>query len=147
MGFWALALAMFRLFVNFDFTFLQVSTLIRSLPKMEKLLSTLPSNLINLFSLQKMIWKYFYYFNLICYCEYGFHKENSTVDHFFLLPAYWSTAFMHFGECFAVSLNISKSFERVWHKLSTLKLLFFSYIWFFLKPYLGFHFRSLIEVV
>ncbi len=61
-------------------------------------------------------------FNLLSDHRYGFRKGRSTGD----LPAFLSdsgsSSFSHFGETFAVTLDISKVFDRVWHKALLSKL-------------------------
>ncbi len=53
--------------------------------------------------------------------QYGFRKECSTVDLAFLTNS-WSSSLDCFGETFAVALDISKAFDRVWHKALLSKL-------------------------
>ena len=59
--------------------------------------------------------------NLLSDCQYGFLKGRSTCDLAFLTES-WSSSFWDFGETFAVGLDISKAFDRVWHKSSISKL-------------------------
>ena len=54
--------------------------------------------------------------------QYGFRKERSTGDLLTLLSDSWSTTIRNFGETFAVALDISKAFDRVWHKALISKL-------------------------
>ena len=49
-------------------------------------------------------------------CQYGFRKGRSTGDLFAFLTESWSSPFRNFDETFAVSLEILKAFDRVWHK-------------------------------
>ena len=67
--------------------------------------------------LNREIWKHLNYSNLISDRQYGFRKKRSTGDLLFLLSDSWSSALRNFGESFAVLLDISKAFDRVWHKL------------------------------
>ena len=53
---------------------------------------------------------------------YGFHKARSTEDLLFYLTHVWSSSLRNFGESFAVALDISKAFDRVWHKALLAKL-------------------------
>src|ERR1700755_1995838 len=66
--------------------------------------------------LNRKIWKHLNSSNLISDRQYGFRKKRSTGDLLSLLSDSWSSALRHFGESFAVALDISKAFDRVWHK-------------------------------
>ena len=66
--------------------------------------------------LNRKIWKHLNSSNLISDRQYGFRKERSTGDLLSLLSDSWSSALRGFGESFAVALDISKAFDRVWHK-------------------------------
>ena len=68
------------------------------------------------------IWKHLNSSNLISDRQYGFRKKRSTGDLLSLLSDSWSSALRHFGESFAVVLDISKVFDRVWHKVLISKL-------------------------
>ena len=59
--------------------------------------------------------------NILTDCKYGFQKGWSTGDLAFLTKS-WSSSFRDFGETFAVGLDISKIFDRVWHKCLVSKL-------------------------
>ena len=59
--------------------------------------------------------------NLLSDCHYGFWKGRSTGDLAFLTES-CSSSFRDFGETFTVGLNISKAFDRVWHKSLISKL-------------------------
>ncbi len=54
--------------------------------------------------------------------QYEFLMGRSTGDLLSLLTDSWSSSLSRFGETFSVELDISKAFDRVWHKslLSTL---------------------------
>ncbi len=54
--------------------------------------------------------------------QYGFRKGRSTDDLFAFLTDSWSSSLSRFGETFAVALDISKTFDRVWHKALLSKL-------------------------
>ncbi|KAL7643877.1 UNVERIFIED_CONTAM: hypothetical protein RMT77_005883 [Armadillidium vulgare] len=64
----------------------------------------------------RKIWKHLNSSNLISDRQYGFRKKRSTGDLLSLLSDSWSSALRGFGESFAVSLDISKASDRVWHK-------------------------------
>src|SRR6201990_752338 len=72
--------------------------------------------------LNRKIWKHLNSSNLISDCQYGFRKKRSTGDLLSILSDSWSSALRHFGESFAVALDISKAFDRVWHKALISKL-------------------------
>ena len=65
--------------------------------------------------LNKKIMRHLSVHNLLSDCQYGFRKGWSTGDLAFLAES-WSSSFRDFGETFAVGLDISKAFDRVWHK-------------------------------
>src|ERR1044072_2662195 len=52
----------------------------------------------------------------------AFVRNALLVISFTLLSDSWSSALRHFGESFAVALDISKAFDRVWHKALISKL-------------------------
>ncbi len=54
--------------------------------------------------------------------KYVFRKGRSTGDLFAFLTDSWSSSLSCFGETFAVALDISKTFYRVWHKALLSKL-------------------------
>ncbi|KAL7630285.1 UNVERIFIED_CONTAM: hypothetical protein RMT77_019571 [Armadillidium vulgare] len=96
-------------------------------PVLKKGISSQPSNygpisLTTVFSkvfefiLNRRIWKHLNYFNLISDRQYDFRIERSADDPHSLLSDSWFSALRHFGESFAVALDISKAFDRVWHK-------------------------------
>ncbi len=61
-------------------------------------------------------------FNLLSDHQYGFRKERSTGDLLAFLTDSWSSSLSRFGEIFSVALDISKAFDRVWHKYLLSKL-------------------------
>ncbi len=54
--------------------------------------------------------------------QYSFREERTTGDLLAFLTNSWSSSLSRFGETFTVSLDISKAFERVWHKSLLSKL-------------------------
>ena len=54
--------------------------------------------------------------------QYGFRKARSTGDLLSYLTHIWSSSLRDFGESFVVALDISKAFDRVWHKALLAKL-------------------------
>ena len=54
--------------------------------------------------------------------QYGFRKARSTGDILSYLTHVWSSSLRDFGESFIVALDISKAFDRVWHKSLISKL-------------------------
>ena len=60
--------------------------------------------------------------NLLSHYQYGFRKGRSTGDLLAFPTESWSSSFRDFGETFAVGLDISKAFDRVWHKSLIFKL-------------------------
>ncbi len=65
--------------------------------------------------LNKKILKHLSDHNLLSDYQYGFLKGRSTGDLAFLTKS-WSSSLRDFGETFAVTSDISKAFNRVWHK-------------------------------
>src|SRR6201990_473170 len=55
----------------------------------------------------------------------AFVRNALLVIFFSLLSDSWFSALRHFGESFAVAVDISKAFDRVWHKALISKLLSF----------------------
>ena len=72
--------------------------------------------------LNRKIQKHLSAFDLLSDRQYGFRKGRSTGDLLSLLTESWSSSFRSFGETFAVALDISKAFDRVWHKALISKL-------------------------
>ncbi len=72
--------------------------------------------------LNKKILKHLSDHNLLSDHQYDFRKARSTGD----LPAFltesWSSSLRDFGGTFAATLDISKAFDRVWHKSLISKL-------------------------
>ena len=60
--------------------------------------------------------------NLLSDRQYGFRPGRSTGDLLSFLTNSWSSSLGSFGETFAVALDISKAFDRVWHKALIQKL-------------------------
>ncbi len=60
--------------------------------------------------------------NLLSDRQYGFRKCRSTGDLLAFLSNSWSSSLSSFGETFAVALDMSKAFARVWHKSLLSKL-------------------------
>ena len=54
--------------------------------------------------------------------QYGFRKARSTGDLLSYLTHKWSSSLRDFGESYVVALDISKAFDRVWHKALLAKL-------------------------
>ncbi len=61
-------------------------------------------------------------FNLLSDRQYGFRKKRSAGDLLAFLANSWSSSLSRFGETFAVAFDISKAFDRVWHKSLLSKL-------------------------
>ncbi len=76
--------------------------------------------------LNKKILKYLSDHNLLSDHQYGFRKGRSTGDLAFLTES-WSSSLRDFGESFAVSLDISKAFDGIWHKSLISKLPFYGF--------------------
>ena len=72
--------------------------------------------------LNRKILKHLSALDLLSDRQYGFRKGRSTGDLLALLTESWSSSFRSFGETFAVALDISKAFDRVWHKALISKL-------------------------
>ncbi len=66
--------------------------------------------------LNKWFLKHLSSFNLLSDCQCGFHKKRSTGNLLAFLTNSWSSSLSCFGETFAVASDISKAFDRVWHK-------------------------------
>ncbi len=60
--------------------------------------------------------------SILSYHQYGFCKGRSTGDLLPFLTNSWSSSLSRFGETFAVALDTSKAFDKVWHKSLLSKL-------------------------
>ena len=60
--------------------------------------------------------------NLLSDHQYGFRKARPTGDLLSYLTHAWSSSLRNFGESFIATLDISKAFDRVWHKALLAKL-------------------------
>ena len=76
--------------------------------------------------LNKKIIRHLSAHNLLSDCQYGFRKGWSTGDLAFLTES-WSFSFRYFGETFAVRFDISKAFNRDYHKSLISKLPFYRF--------------------
>ncbi len=72
--------------------------------------------------LNKWFLKYLSSFNFLSDRQYGFRKGRSTGDLLAFLTNSWSSSLSCFDKTFAVSLDISKAIDRVWHKSLLSKL-------------------------
>ncbi len=72
--------------------------------------------------LNRKFLKHLSFFNLLSDHQYGFCKGRSTGDLLGFLTDSWSSPLICFGETFAVALDTSKAFDRVWHKALLSKL-------------------------
>ncbi len=61
-------------------------------------------------------------FSLLSDHQYGFRKGSSIGDVLAFVTDSWSSSLCRFGETFAVVLDISKAFDRVWYKALLSKL-------------------------
>ena len=60
--------------------------------------------------------------NLLSDHQYGFRRARSTGVLLSYLTHTWSSSLRNFGESFIIALDISKAFDRVWHKALLAKL-------------------------
>merc|ERR1712035_103855 len=72
--------------------------------------------------LNRKILKHLSTHNLLSDHQYGFCKGRSTGDLLAFLTDFWSSSLRDFGETFSIALDISKAFDRVWHKSLISKL-------------------------
>ena len=79
--------------------------------------------------------------------QYGFHKARSTGDLLSYRTHAWSSSLRNFGESFVVALDISKAFDRVWHKALLAKLPAYSFTPSFCKLITSFLSNRFISVV
>ncbi len=66
--------------------------------------------------------KHLSWFHLHSDHQYGFRKGRCTGDLLAFVTDSWSSSLSRFGETFAVALDISKAFDRVFHKALLSKL-------------------------
>ena len=79
--------------------------------------------------------------------QYGFRKARSTGDLLSYLTHTWSSSLRDFGESFVVALDISKAFDRVWHKALLAKLPAYGFTPSFCKLISSFLSNRFISVV
>ncbi len=72
--------------------------------------------------LNRKILKHLSASNLLSDHQYELCKGCSIGDHLAFLINSWSPSLSHFGETFAVAIDMSKAFDRVWHKSLLSKL-------------------------
>ena len=72
---------------------------------------------------------------------------RSTGDLLSYLTHTWSSSLRNFGESFVVALDISKAFDRVWHKALLAKLPAYGFTPFFCKLFSSFLSNRFISVV
>ena len=84
--------------------------------------------------------------NLLSGHQYGFHKARSTGDLLSYLPHAWSSSLRNFRESLVVDLDISKAFDRIWHKALLAKLPAFGFTPSFCKRISSFLFNRFISV-
>ena len=85
--------------------------------------------------------------NLLSDHQYGFRKARSTGDLLSYLTHTWSSSLRDFGESFVVALDISKAFDRVWHKALLAKLPAYGFTPSFCKLLSSFLSNRFISVV
>ena len=85
--------------------------------------------------------------NLLSDHQYGFRKARSTGDLLSYLTHVWSSSLKNFGESFVVALDISKAFDRVWHKALLAKLPAYGFTPSFCKLISNFLSNRFISVV
>ena len=85
--------------------------------------------------------------NLLSDHQYGFRKARSTGDLLSYLTHVWSSSLKNFGESFVVALDISKAFDRVWHKALLAKLPAYGFTPSFCKLISSFLSNRFISVV
>ncbi len=72
--------------------------------------------------LNRKIHKHLSASNLLSDRKYGFRNGCSISDLLVFLSNYWSSSLSSFKETFAVTFDMSKAFNRVWHKSVLSKL-------------------------
>ena len=77
--------------------------------------------------------------NLLSDHQYGFRKARSTGDLLSYLTHVWSSSLKNFGESFIVALDISKAFDRVWHKALLAKLPAYGFTLLSVNSFLAFY--------
>ena len=85
--------------------------------------------------------------NLLSDHQYGFCKARSMGDLLSYLTHVWSSSLRNFGEPFIITLDISKAFDRVWHKALLAKLPAYGFTLSFCKlisSFLSNHFISVV---
>ena len=85
--------------------------------------------------------------NLLSDHQYGFRKVRSIGDFLSYLTHAWSSSLRNFGESFVVTLDISKAFDRVWHKALLAKLSAYGFTPSFCKLISSFLSNRFISVV
>ena len=85
--------------------------------------------------------------NLLSDHQYGFRKARFTGDLLSYLTHTLSPSLWNFGESFVVALDISKAFDRVWHKALLVKLLAYGFTPSFSKLISNFLSNRFISVV
>ena len=85
--------------------------------------------------------------NLLSDHQYGFRKARSTGDLLSYLTHTWSSSLRDFGESFVIALDISKAFDRVWHKALLAKLPAYGFTPSFCKLISSFLSNRFISVV
>ena len=83
--------------------------------------------------------------NLLSDHQCGFHKGRSTGNLLSYVTYAWSFSLKNFGESFIIALDISKAFDRVWHKALLAKLPVCSFTPSFCKFISSFSFNSFIS--
>ena len=85
--------------------------------------------------------------NLLSDHQYGFCKARCTGDLLSYFTHAWSSSLRNFGESFVVALDISKAFDRVYHKALLAKLPAYSFTPSFYKLISSFISNHFISVV
>ena len=85
--------------------------------------------------------------NLLSDHQHGFRKARSTGDLLSYLTHTWTSSLRNFGESFVVALDISKAFDRVWHKALLAKLPAYGFTPSFCKLISSFLSNRFISVV
>ena len=85
--------------------------------------------------------------NLLSDHQYSFRKVRSTGDLLSYLTHAWSSCLRNLGESFVIALDISKAFDRVWHKALLAKLPAYGFTPSFCKLISSFLSNRFISVV